>query len=457
MVTQDILLISITNKTLMKVSVFGIGKLGISFGAGLASEGHSVVGVDVNENLVESVNEGIAPFPEPGLQEHIDEYGDQLRATTDYSDAVQNSSVSVIFVPTPSQDDGSFDNRFVEDVLEGIATELREKDEYHLVVLSSTVSPGSMREFEALVEERSGKTCGEDLGLCYNPSFIAQGTIIRDFLNPEILLIGESDEEAGDRLIDFWNTILGTDPVVSRMNYINAEMAKITFNVFSTMKISFANQMAMLCGQHDGANVDTVMDAIKHDERVGGKKLFTGGLGYGGPCLPRDNGAFREFADLPSFLDIEERTDGLNDALPGIIEDVAEELASKDTTFGVLGLTYKPGTHITRESQALEIAHNLAAEGYEVLTYDPMAGERNCESVDEVLNDADVILSLTPWPEFEDLTRDQLADKKVFDAWRIHADELSDKDDYYAFGVDAPTSIPETVEARDTSQTRANR
>lgn len=430
----------------MDISVFGIGKLGIAFSAGAASYGHGVIGVDVNEELVESVNDGTAPFPEPRLQETLNASGDNFRATTNYAEAIHQTSVSFVFVPTPSTDNGDFDNKFVYDTLDGIADELAKKDSYHLIVLCSTVSPGSCSQFESFLEEATGTPSGDNWGLCYNPAFISQGTIIHDFYNPEILLLGESDRKAGDKLMQFWDSTLQTSPVISRMNFINTEIAKIAFNVFSTIKISFANQMALLCGQHDGANVDAVMNSIKQDRRIGGEKLFMGGLGFGGPCLPRDNSAFRAFADLPSAIDIQKRTDNLNDAIPEVVQDIAERIADDDDTFGVLGLTYKPGTHITKESQATEIAHSLESTGYDVLTYDPMAEERTCDDIDSVLERADLILILTPWPEFEAVPSEQLAEKKVFDAWRMHSEELSGEDNYYAFGVDEPTSLPDTLD-----------
>lgn len=429
-----------------EVAVIGIGKLGVAFSAAVASAGHDVIGVDVNEDQVQLVNDGIAPFPEPGLQEHFDEHGGRIEATTDVSDAVRTADVSFVFVPTPSQDDGSFDDTFVRDAASNIAKALQQTDDYHLVVVSSTVSPGTMVDVKHLIEEKSGKNCGDEWGLCYNPAFISQGTIIRDFLNPEILLVGESDPVAGDVLVQLWNSMLDSDPVISRMNFMNSEISKITFNVYSTMKISFANQMAILCGQMEGANVDTVMNAIKHDDRVGGKKLFTGGLGFGGPCLPRDNSAFQQFADLPSSLDIQERVDNINEAIPELVKETVSKEAENGGTIGILGLTYKPETHITTESQALEIARDLESKGYDILSYDPKAEERNCDNVEAVLDSADMVLTLTPWSEFADLPAESFDGMSVFDAWRLHYDELAGRDGYFAFGVNAPSSSHQNLE-----------
>lgn len=427
----------------MRVSIYGLGKLGSSLAAAVASKGHSVVGVDVDDHIVSQVNQGTAPFPEPELQEYFAEHGDRIIATADASEALDQTEVSFVLVPTPSQADGSFDNAYVYAVWDSIAEALSESDEFHLLVLSSTVSPTSMQEFEEYLEAETGGTSGVDWGLCYNPCFIAQGTIIRDFLNPRILLMGQSDDSSGRKLLSFWESVIETDPTVTRMEFINAELAKIIFNVFSTMKISFANQISMVCGQYEDANVDVVMDSIVDDERIGGKKLFKGGLGFGGPCLPRDNRAFQAFAEAPPELDMQQRTDQVNDAVPVAVEETVVGIASLDDTVGILGLTYKPDTHITRESQSLEIASRLADRGYDVVTYDPMAEERTIDSLERVLEDASVLLLLTPWEEFANVEASRLRQKTVLDVWRLHYPELADHDGYYAWGVDVPNAFPD--------------
>jgi UDPglucose 6-dehydrogenase len=424
----------------MRLSVFGMGKLGVAFSAAAASKGHSVVGVDVNESIVQDVNAGVAPFPEPELQDYLDEYGKRIMATIDSREA-EGTDKTFVFVPTPSTDDGRFDNRYIYAVLDEIAGIIDSVEGYHLVTVASTVSPTSMAEFERYLEAESGARCGVDFGLCYSPSFIAQGTIIRDFLNPEILLVGGSDERARDELEAFWQSVIETEPTITRTNYINAELAKITFNVYSTMKISFANSMALLCGQHDGADVDTIMNAVKNDDRIGGPKLFKGGLGYGGPCLPRDNPAFRAFADYPEPIDIGRVTDTVNRAVKRTVVETTERIAEQDATLGILGLSYKPDTNITQASQALEIAEMLVDRGHEVATYDPLAEERTHDSLDAVLEVADTVLLLTPWAEFDDIDPDRLRGMSVLDIWRLHQDELDGESGYHAWGVNTPDRI----------------
>jgi UDPglucose 6-dehydrogenase len=310
------------------------------------------------------------------------------------------------------------------------------------VTIASTVSPGTVETIRRALEEGTGGTCGEDWGLCYSPWFISQGTVIEDFINPEITMVGSDDDRSEDALEDVLDTLIESDPTVTRMSFVSAEIAKITFNVYSTMKISFANQMGWICGRHENADVDVVMESIKHDDRIGGPKLFTAGLGFGGPCLPRDNRAFRAFTDVPERYDFGRVTDSINHAMPSMVVDQIESVADSDETVGVLGLSYKPRTDMTKESQSLVISELLAdRRDAPVLTYDPKAPERNCETLGELVESVDVLLLLTPWPEFESVDAETLREKKVVDMWRFFdADIREADDDYWAFGVDFPRS-----------------
>lgn len=397
------------------ISVVGIGRLGICFAAVFAKRQQRVIGVDVREERVREVNEGSVKTTEPFLAEYLRD-SEELEATTDYGYAVANSDVTFIVVNTPSQPDGGFSNEQVESALKGMAPALREK-ESHLVVVASTVMPGSMRSFSRLLDM-------PHVGLCYNPSFIAQGDVIRGLEEPDFVLVGESDQ-SGDLLQELWSETLCMRAPIVRMSWENAELTKIALNSYVTMKITFANKLAEICEKLEGGDVDAVTHAIGLDSRIGGKYL-KGGLGYGGPCFPRDNRAFaRAASTLGLDAPLAPMVDTLNRRQVERVLKIVEDLPGKKA---VLGVTYKPGTDITEESQAAEIADRLGAKWY-----DPSGSPYTLE---EVLGDAGVVVIATPWPEFERLRREDLPeDCFVVDCWRLLRNEFKLYRRYVGLGL----------------------
>src|SRR5207245_462512 len=203
---------------------------------------------------------------------------------------------TLIVVPTPSTEEGGFSIDYVIEAARSIGRGLKAKDGYHLVVLTSTVLPGSTEYgMIPVLERESGKRCGQDFGVCYSPEFIALGQVIKDFLNPEFLLIGEQDERAGEMLASIYLAVCDNQPKIARMNLVNAELTKISVNAYVTMRISFANMVASLSEQLPGGDVDTVTGALGLDTRIGSRYL-KGAVAFGGPCFPRDNQALAYLA-----------------------------------------------------------------------------------------------------------------------------------------------------------------
>src|SRR5947209_5455827 len=326
-----------------RFSVVGLGKLGASMAAAIASRGHEVIGVDVNRRAVERMNAGEAPVQETGLHDLIAANRARLEATMSHEEAVLGSELTFVIVPTPSDDRGAFSLQYAAYAFREIGKALAKKSGYHTVVLTSTVLPGATRYGLAPVLERhAGKPCGSGFGLCYSPEFIALGSVIRDFLNPDFLLIGEFDRRAGEHLEQCYRDILPGHPPVARMTLENAELAKISVNAFVTTKITFANLLAELCGRLPGGDVDVVSAAIGLDSRIG-RKYLTGGLGYGGPCFPRDNVALSFLARaLGTQADLAEVTDARNRALADSVLTRIQPYIAKGATVAVLGLAYKP-------------------------------------------------------------------------------------------------------------------
>lgn len=424
-----------------RYSVVGLGKLGASMAAAIASRGFNVIGVDVSRRVVEQVNAGCAPVQETNLEETIAANRERLQATLSHREAVLNSDVTFVVVPTPSDERGAFSLQYAAWAFREIGRALAEKEEYHLVVLTSTVLPGSTRYgLLPILEQASGKTCGRDFGLCYSPEFIALGSVIRDFLNPDFTLIGEFDERSGSLLEECYAAIMENYPPCVRMSIENAELAKIALNTFVTTKITFANMLADLCERIPGGDVDVVTKALGLDRRIGPLYL-KGALGYGGPCFPRDNVAMGFIAQaLGSRAELAETTDRVNRALPTRIIERLRPFIHKGETVAILGLAYKPHSHVIEESQGIMLAWALFKAGARVVAYDPLANEmaRNefrgqilvLDNLADCLSQAEVVLITTPDPVFRALKAADFRNESpvvVVDFWRILDRELAGK------------------------------
>jgi len=424
------------------ISIIGLGKLGASMAAAMADRGFHVIGVDVSKAAVDNLNAGKAPVQETNLQDYIDRNRTRLSATLSHRDAIMQSDITFVIVPTPSDKNGAFSIKYAATAFAAIGKALKEKKGYHTVVLTSTVLPGSTRYgLLSVLERESGKVCGKDFGLCYSPEFIALGSVIHDFLNPDFLLVGEFDKKSGEILESYYKKIMEKKPPCKRMSIENAELAKISLNSYVTMKITFANILTELCEKLPGGDVDVVSDAIGLDKRIG-RKYLTGGLGFGGPCFPRDNVALSYFAgSLGVRNEIAEATDRFNRTIPYRFADRLIPLVKPGSTVAILGLSYKPFSCVVEESQSILLAQAFARNNFTVIGFDPLANENAQfalkddieikESIKECLNLADVVLITTQDPAFRSLKlNDFLQDKKeaiVVDFWRILHDELSGK------------------------------
>ncbi|PIS02437.1 MAG: UDP-glucose/GDP-mannose dehydrogenase family protein [Chlamydiae bacterium CG10_big_fil_rev_8_21_14_0_10_42_34] len=413
----------------MKISVVGLGKLGSPILAVLASKGNEVIGIDVNKEFVSQVNQGKAPIHEPSLQQFISLHSSKIRATSDYEEAISQSDVTLVIVPTPSGRDGTFSNEYLLRSMEQIGHSLKKKQGYHLVVIKSTVMPGSTGgEIKDALEKASERTVGSDLGLCYSPEFIALGSVIQNLLAPDLILIGESDKKAGDILQEIYRNTCGETVQVQRMNFVNAEIAKIAINTYVTTKISYANMLSEVCERINGADVDVVTSAVGKDSRIGSKYLRAGNA-FGGPCFPRDNVAFGALAtQIGARADLAFATQELNQFQDTRLIRLIEE-NSKGKKVGILGLSYKPGTYVVEESQGVRIANYLCKNGYQVSVYDPMALEEAAlvlqksvclaKSVQECFEGSDTLVLMTPWDEIlREISPSIGMGKTVIDCWR---------------------------------------
>jgi len=437
-----------------RVSVIGLGKLGLPMAVLFASKGFKVVGVDVDKRVVNAVNEGKCPVYEPGVAELLRKHKGYIVATDDYKFAVNNTDVSFIVVPTPSEEDGSFSLKYVEAAGREIGKNLKGKDGFHLVVLVSTVLPGGTEKLKQVLESSSGRRCGVDFGLCYSPEFIALGSVLKGLTKPDLVLIGESDPKSGELLSEIYRKTCENNPPIVRTNFWNAELGKILLNAYVTMKISFANTAAELCEKVPGGDVDVVSRILGLDSRIG-EKYLAGGLAYGGPCFPRDNRAVARFAQAVGVrAKLPEATHEVNLYQSRRVVDLIKSRLGglKGLRVAVLGLTYKPGTDVVEESSSIKIVEGLIEEGAAVSVYDPAGMEnakkvlgesvRYAPSLEDCLKGAELCILATPWDEFkklkpEDFLRN-MSRPALLDCWRLFKDsEFKRKLKYFAIGLGA--------------------
>lgn len=415
----------------MNISVIGLGKLGLPLAATIASKGYLVYGVDINKEVINNLKKGKTFLNEPGLKELVKKFKKNIIATDNIKEAVLNSGIIFVITPTPSKPDGYFSTEFVEAAMKDIASTLKKKKDYHLIVLVSTVMPGSTTLMQKILERKSGKICGRDFGLCYNPEFIALGSVIYNLLNPDFILIGESDKNAGDILEKFYKKYCDNKPKIARMNFVNAELTKISVNTFVTTKISYANMLAEICEQLPGGNVDVVTSALGLDSRIG-QKYLKGGPAFGGPCFPRDNVAFISLAKKSKAnFHIPLATHKTNLRQTERLVKKILDLVKKDTPIGILGLSYKPFTDVIEESFGFALVKELIKRNQRIYLYDPVA----LPNVKKVLNNrafyedsikscvekSEVLVISTDWPHFRELKKTWfgLGPKILIDPWRM--------------------------------------
>ncbi|MDX1577170.1 MAG: nucleotide sugar dehydrogenase [Gemmatimonadota bacterium] len=353
----------------MRISVFGLGYVGVVSAACFAREGHDVIGVDINGKKVEAINAGRAPIVEEGIQELVAgvvESG-SLRATTDAAEAVHGSEVSVLCVGTPSAPNGSLDLSYVERVSEQVGQVVRHKDEPHVVVLRSTVLPGTLEErVLPILSDASGKRVGEGIHACVNPEFLREGTSIRDFYDPPFTLYGATDDLASDRLTELY---AGLEAPVHRVEIRAAEMIKYACNAFHAVKVSFANDIGNAC-KALGIDGQEVMRVVCEDTKLNISPAYLKpGFAFGGSCLPKDVRALayearRRDVETPVLRAALQTNEAQIERAAGMV------LATGRRSVGLVGLSFKEGTDDLRESPMVALAETLIGKGLELAIYD---------------------------------------------------------------------------------------
>jgi GDP-mannose 6-dehydrogenase len=353
----------------MIISVFGLGYVGCVTAACLAKEGHTVIGIDVNPIKVNLLSSGISPVLEPGLDELVNELVrlGRLQVCMDGEIAIKNSDISLICVGTPSNYNGSLKLEYVEKVCSEIGEYLKNKQEYHVVVVRSTVLPGTVEDrLIPLLEKFSGKHAGHDFGVCMNPEFLREGTAITDFYHPGLIVIGEIDAQSGNIVQELYKPV---DARITRTSIRTAEMVKYACNAFHALKIVFANEIGNL-SKAQGIDGQNVMDIFIQDRELNiSSNYLMPGFAFGGSCLPKD---LRAILYRSKELDVE--CPLLGSILPSNNKQIQQAVALVERTgyknIGILGLSFKPDTDDLRESPAIIFTETLLGRGYQISIYD---------------------------------------------------------------------------------------
>lgn len=422
----------------MKVSIFGLGYVGSVSAACLADRGHTIIGVEPNRTKVGLVNQGRAPVVEAELAELTARavIEGRLTATTETEDAILATDLSIVCVATPSQANGNLDFSHIEACCHDIGAALAKKDGFHVVVVRSTILPGTIRGLVIpVLEKQTGRRAGVDFGVCNNPEFLREGTAVHDFRNPPKTVVGETDARSGDMVQQLYQGLPG--PMI-RCPIEVAEMVKYADNSWHAVKVAFANEIGDIC-KAVGIDSHRVMDIFCQDVKLNLSAYYMRpGFAFGGSCLPKDLRALT-YKARACDLSIPLLNSVLSSNKAQIELGIDTILKARKKAVGFLGFSFKPGTDDLRESPLVEVIERLIGKGYELRLYDrnvnvakltganrdyilkviPHIERLMVDSIDEVLDHSDVIVIGHNAPEFSDLAGRFKPEQRVIDFVRV--------------------------------------
>jgi GDP-mannose 6-dehydrogenase len=433
----------------MRVSVFGLGYVGTVSAASLAADGHVVIGVDVNSDKVEAINAGRSPIVEPGLQDLIARgiATRHLRATTDTAEAVRESDVSLISVGTPSLRNGSLDVTHLERVSSQIGEAIGAKSGYHVVVVRSTVLPGTTHAVVIPALERtSGKKYGDDFGVSVNPEFLREGTALKDFRHPPLTVVGHNHAADASGTIALYHSI--DAPLISTSIRV-AEMLKYVNNTWHALKVCFANEIGTLCKRLE-IDSHEVMDIFCRDAKLNlSPSYLKPGFAFGGSCLPKDVRALQYRAKQ---VDVELPV--ISQIMPSnrlqIQQALDQVLETGRQSVGLLGFSFKAGTDDLRESPIVILAEQLLGKGLTLRIYDrnialarlvgvnkayinqqiPQFASLLCDTIEPLIDNSEVIVVGNRSLEFADALKRTRSDQIVIDLVRLPVSSAQIKAEY---------------------------
>jgi len=424
---------------LEKVSVFGLGRVGLPMAVCLAKHGYEVAGIDVGANLLKKLSKGEAPFYEPDLAEYLSRAlrSNRFSPTSDHS-VNSRSDLTYITVGTPSRTDGSLDLSYVEEASRMIGRSLREAHQCQLVIVKSTVLPGTARRVvRPILERESGKRAGIDFAVCSNPEFLREGNAVHDTEFPDRIIIGSDDSSAIERLEKVYRVFHEDKfPPIIKTSFENAELTKYANNAFLATKVSFVNLLANIAERIPHSDVKEVAKGIGLDERIG-PKFLNAGLGWGGSCFPKDLAALLNFSrSLGSEPGLIKEAVATNQRQAERAAELARETLGslEQKRIAVLGLAFKPQTDDLRDAVSIPVVNSLLKNGATVTVWDPRAIQgaqrifgstvRYANGPLDCLEQADCCILVTEWPEFENLEPKVFVEKMrrpvVIDGRRVY-------------------------------------
>ncbi len=439
------------------ISVLGIGYVGLCTAVAFASKGYNVIASTHDAEKAAKINRGIPPFHEPNLQNLLEKtvQNGYLKCLVDQTErSILETDLTFNAVGTPSRIDGSIDLQFIETSSRDVGKALYKKSSYHLVIIKSTVVPGTTQDLvKPILEKESRKKCGADFGLCMSPEFLRQGSAFEDTMYTDRVVIGEFDKRSGFTLESLYKDFYADNtPPIIRTSLATAELIKYASNSLLATKISFINTIANICEKIPGADVKTVAAAMGLDKRIG-PLFLNAGLGYGGSCFPKDVKALiassKAFNYVPELLESVEK---VNYTQPlKAVQFCKQQLGNlKGKVIAILGLAFKPDTDDMREARVIPIINQLLKEGADVTAYDPVATPtakaifnnkiHYATSALECIKNADCCIIVTEWPEFKNLSPEdfvkQMKQPVLIDGRRIYNPEAySEKLRFLAIGL----------------------
>jgi len=430
----------------VRITIVGTGYVGLVAGTCFAESGNDVVGLDIDSVKIARLTAGELPIFEPGLGDLFtrSQRGGRLSFTTDYDAAIKHAQVIFLCLPTPPAEDGSADTRYVMSAVREIAARL---DSYKVIVSKSTVPIGTCRDIIAEMK----KTYKGDFAVASNPEFLKEGAAVDDFMKPDRVVLGVTDDRSFEILSTLYDPFVRTGSPILRMDPASAELTKYAANGFLATKISFMDEVARLC-EKTGADVELVRMGMSRDARIGSAFLFPG-IGYGGSCFPKDTRALVQSARKVGLnMEIVDAAERVNEVqklalLPRMLQHFGGSIAGK--SIAVWGLTFKPRTDDIREAPALVLIEKLLAGKARVAAFDPegipnvrkLMGERITYAANayDALNGADALVLATEWNEFRtpdwDRVKKALKSPVLFDGRNIYRPSQLREQGFTYYGI----------------------
>lgn len=399
-----------------KISLIGLGKLGLPLLVTFANNNQKIIGIDIDQEKINLLKNKKIPFYEPNLNDYLNSGYNNIDLNTTFDNVVNETDVFIILVNTPSTKDGDFSNEYIYDAITELNKKIKEtnKKEF-LIILSSTVMPGTHNNLIKKIEDETNKKLNKDFGYVYIPDLVALGNVIKDFENPDLLIMGESDKKYGDIASTIYSKIIKNNSPIVRMSLIESEITKVSLNAYITMKISFANFIGNVSDKFN-CNPSNITKALGYDKRIS-PYYIKSGLPFGGTCFPRDTWAFIKMSENVGLDALHiKATQKINDDQFNILYSKSSKY--KDKNIGIYGLSFKPETSVTTESAGYFLYEKLFNEEYKISTFDPLVTTDNTiHNLNEFIEWSDVILIMH---NDKNIMNYNLSNKILINPWNLN-------------------------------------